>query len=178
MLNDSLETHRFIKTPEGVEKKGIKTGKRCPCNLSHLYHNFWKIRGNSCFLMLEDINVKFVFFVFFDVDGQCKQWMKWMKHSSLAMLVGLNDKNVFIFFCSRLQAFYQASRFRPFACKIFLFFLSFLLALARFFFFLFLTRARPCWYFVANWSVVTTLCCRSIKKPWVKHSSWRTSGWT
>ena len=36
VLNDSLETHRFIKTPEGVEKKGIKTGKRCP-STCHIY---------------------------------------------------------------------------------------------------------------------------------------------
>ena len=57
VLNDSLETHDFIKTPEGVEKKDIKTGKNEPLQLdtsiSQFLENSWK----------------FVFFVFFDVDG-------------------------------------------------------------------------------------------------------------
>jgi len=46
-------------------------------------------------------------------------------------------KNVFISFFSRLQAFYQASRFRLLACKnIFIPFILFI-SVQRFFFFLF-----------------------------------------
>ena len=68
VLNDSLETHSFIKTPEGVGKKGIKTGKMYPRNLTHL---------NIYITIFE----KFVEIVF----------------TSLGVQVGLNDKNVFIF---------------------------------------------------------------------------------
>jgi len=66
-----------------------------------------------------------------------------MKQSSLAMQVGLNDKNVFPPFFPSIYAFYQASRFRLLAYEIFLFFLSFLLALARFFFLLVFQHKLP-----------------------------------
>ena len=75
--------------------------------------------------------------------------------TSLGVQVGLNDKNVFIFFCSRLQAFYQALAFQI-ICLWNLFILFILFISVQRFFFLFLTRARPfrfaCQRITINWT--------------------------
>ena len=58
--------------------------------------------------------------------------------ASLGVLVGLNDKNVFISFFSRLQAFYQALAFQTICRRPFLFILYFFISEAVFFLLVFL----------------------------------------
>ena len=63
-------------------------------------------------------------------------------------------KNVFISFFSHLQAFYQASRFRLLACKIFLFLLFLFISVLAVFFFLFFQHELPRMsheFFHMNW---------------------------
>ena len=58
--------------------------------------------------------------------------------ASLGVLVGLNDKNVFISFFSRIYAFYQALAFQTICRRPFLFILYFFISEAVFFLLVFL----------------------------------------